>query len=299
MMAAPDLTLAIGGYGFHEYRLDGSAATLAAQYRPFAANAEPAVTSQVHKNPRPPLNGCGWRLVFDASPNWTLWRNHGRLLFRTMFLEALCDQELTRCDLFPLPSSGATENPISFFSYPLAELITISLLARGSGILLHGCGVEVDGGAILFCGQSGIGKSTMAGLWQRQGYRILSDDRVIVRQINNRLVACGTPWHGSAELGCPAILPLAGIYLLGRGAANRRTPVNGAHALSLLLQNGFLPFWDKEAMEHCLTFLEHCLTTVPCCATLEFLPDERIIPFLLDPASAPATARTGGTPPWS
>jgi len=280
MMTLPTATLAIGGFGFHEHRLAGPQPGLPPQYRPFAADCEPAVTCQVHSTPRPRASEYDWRLVFDASPNWSLYRYGRQLLFRTMFLEALCDQELRHCDLFPLPGSEAVEAPISFFSYPLAELISITLLARENGVLLHSCGVEVAGQALLFCGQSGIGKSTMAGIWQGHGYRILSDDRVIVRQIDGRLMACGTPWHGSAELGCPAILPLAGIYLLGRGPANRLTPVSGAHALSLAIPNGFLPFWDKEAMEHCLSFLELCLAAVPC-ATLEFLPDEGVIPFLL------------------
>lgn len=277
-MTAPSATLSIGGFGFHEYREDGSETALAAQYTPFIADTKVSVTSHVHNKSMPTRGSSDWNLMFDASPNWTLHQNHNQLLFQTMFLEALCDHELTRCDLFPL--TPAPETPISFFSYPLAELITISLLARNNGILLHSCGVEVEGRALLFCGQSGIGKSTMAGIWQQAGFRILSDDRVIIRLIDNQLVVSGTPWHGSAELGCPATLPLAGLYILGRGNTNSLCPINGAHALSLLLQNGFLPFWDKKAIEACLTFLELCVRTSPC-ATLKFLPDERVIPFLL------------------
>lgn len=284
-MTAPAATLSIGGFSFHEYRDNPATTALAAQYRPFIANTAPSVTCHVHTKPRPSNDTRDWRLVFDASPNWTLHQKHNHLLFQTMFLEALCSHDLNHCDLFPLPDTP--ENLISFFSYPLAELITISLLARQEGILLHSCGIEVEGRALLFCGPSGIGKSTMAGIWQRHGYRILSDDRVIIRQINNQLVACGTPWHGSAELGSPTTLPLANIYLLGRGSANLLAPINGAHAISLLLQHSFLPFWDKEAMENCLAFFEHTLQYIPC-STLEFLPDEQVIPFLL--AAGPRAA---------
>lgn len=295
-MAAPSVTLAIGGFGFHEYRDDGSETILAPQYRPFIAASSAAMTCHVHRESTPPSDTSGWSLVFDAGPNWTLHQRHNQFLFRTMFFTALCDQELSRCDLFPL--STATESPLSFFSYPLAELITISLLARNDGILLHSCGVEVEGQAFVFCGQSGIGKSTMAAIWQQHGYQILSDDRVIIRRIKNRLVACGTPWHGSAELGTPAILPLAGIYLLGRGNANRLSPINGAHAISLLIQNGFLPFWNKDAMERCLTFFERCIQTIPC-ASLEFVPDNRIIPFLLSQCAGANGTGTVSTPLWS
>ncbi|MFT6961950.1 MAG: hypothetical protein ACJAWV_001674 [Flammeovirgaceae bacterium] len=42
--------------------------------------------------------------------------------------------------------------------------------------LLHGCAVEINGKANLFLGSSGNGKSTLAALLVKQGYKLISDD---------------------------------------------------------------------------------------------------------------------------
>jgi hypothetical protein len=64
------------------------------------------------------------------------------------------------------------------------ELVRLHLLGSALGVLLHQRGlfpfhasaVEVDGQAVLFLGQWGMGKSTMAAAMHQQGYRLIADD---------------------------------------------------------------------------------------------------------------------------
>jgi len=70
--------------------------------------------------------------------------------------------------------------------HPQAEDAAVRLFLLGSafGALLHqrgitpihGSAVGVDGGAIIFCGPKGHGKSTLAGAFARLGHPLLSDD---------------------------------------------------------------------------------------------------------------------------
>ena len=53
------------------------------------------------------------------------------------------------------------------------------LLQRGL-LPLHGCAIEVDGGAAVFVGRSGCGKSTLAGALRQRGYRVLADDICVI-----------------------------------------------------------------------------------------------------------------------
>jgi serine kinase of HPr protein (carbohydrate metabolism regulator) len=46
---------------------------------------------------------------------------------------------------------------------------------------MHACGLVDRGDGYLFCGRSGAGKSTSAGLWQREP-RVLNDDRVLIQR---------------------------------------------------------------------------------------------------------------------
>lgn len=48
-------------------------------------------------------------------------------------------------------------------------------------VVLHASAMLVDGKAVLFCGQSGTGKSTMAAALGRRGYTLLSDDLCALR----------------------------------------------------------------------------------------------------------------------
>ena len=58
----------------------------------------------------------------------------------------------------------------------LYSTVTALLLAWRGGVPLHGSAVEVDGRAILICGEAGAGKSTLAAALTAHGGRLISDD---------------------------------------------------------------------------------------------------------------------------
>lgn len=51
-----------------------------------------------------------------------------------------------------------------------------ALLHQRGGIVLHASGIEADGGAILFAGVSGEGKSTLVAALSTRGYPVVCDD---------------------------------------------------------------------------------------------------------------------------
>ncbi len=59
--------------------------------------------------------------------------------------------------------------------YLLGVLMSILLRQRGL-LVLHAAGLAKDGKAVAFVGDSGWGKSTLAGYFVQQGYRLLNDD---------------------------------------------------------------------------------------------------------------------------
>lgn len=97
-------------------------------------------------------------------------------------------------------------------------------LIKFDGIMLHSSAVVMDGKAYLFTAPCGTGKSTHTALWLREfGDRafILNDDKPAIRLEDGAFYAYGTPWSGKTGQNVNCRVPLGGICILRRGAANK------------------------------------------------------------------------------
>jgi len=165
--------------------------------------------------------------------------------------------------------------------YPLDELLMVNFLSLGRGAEVHACGLaDSQGNGHLFLGQSRAGKTTLARFWQKEkGVTVLSDDRIVLRRIGERLWMYGTPWHGEAELASPAKVPLTRTYFLQHGKTNEQAQLGTTEAVARLFACSFLPFYSPEALEFTLGFFEEVVKEVPC-HELRFFPDKRVVEFI-------------------
>lgn len=70
-------------------------------------------------------------------------------------------------------------NPEAFQTYLLGHVLSCAMLCQGLEPL-HATVVVIDGGAVGFLGDTGYGKSTAAVAFLRAGYRLLTDDLLVV-----------------------------------------------------------------------------------------------------------------------
>jgi hypothetical protein len=114
------------------------------------------------------------------------------------------------------PAAGADAADCAI--YLLGSVFGFLLHQRGRTVL-HASAVAVDGKAVLFCGPSGIGKSTLAAALCSRGYPLISDDVCAIS-----FDAAGTPFL-NADARQLKLTPEA-IQALGlagqRGAAVQR-----------------------------------------------------------------------------
>ncbi len=165
-------------------------------------------------------------------------------------------------------------------SYPLEELIFISRLPERNGVIMHACGIAGPDGGFMFIGVSGAGKSTMTKLFRKQpGLKILSDDRIIIRDMDGELRMYGTPWHGEVDICENLGVPLKRIFFIKHWPKNEAARLPVAQAATTLLARCFPPFWDKDGMERTTALCADVAQRVPC-YDLGFVPDERIIDFV-------------------
>ena len=232
-----------------------------------------------------------WGKIFDSGSVWQLYQNNGSYLFSLKsatfgpnpYKVAKVQKDFTRAEVALHRSYFDLEKAIYPLEYPLDELLLINLLAQGRGVEVHSCGViDPLGYGHLFIGQSGAGKTTIARFWQdTPGVTILSDDRIILRQIDNKLWMYGTPWHGEAMLASPERVPLTRIYFLEKGSKNELLSLRESVALGRLIACSFIPFYSQPGVAFSLEFFEKVVKAVPC-YELRFIPDKRVVEFITE-----------------
>ena len=93
-------------------------------------------------------------------------------------------------------------------------------LLQYNGMMLHASAVAIGGYAYLFCGPSGMGKSTHTKMYLKtfgEKAVIINDDKPAVRKTGGVWYAYGTPWCGKDGININERVRLGGICFLRRG----------------------------------------------------------------------------------
>lgn len=126
---------------------------------------------------------------------------------------------------------GFSDGYLEFVS--IYRQIARNILKSGATVL-HACVVEKDGKGYAFAAPSGTGKSTHSALWLRafpDSAHIVNGDKPVVRNIDGKLYAYGTPWCGKEGLNINTRVELVGICFLERAKENKIEPLSSDMAL--------------------------------------------------------------------
>ena len=116
------------------------------------------------------------------------------------------------------------------------------MLFEKNMFVLHASFVMHNGEGILFSGNSGVGKSTQAALWQvHTGARIINGDRVLIYKEKDHFFAAGWFQSGTSGICNNAQCPIKTIVFLEQGLENMVVPMNGLVGFQhLMLQSSYL-----------------------------------------------------------
>lgn len=261
-------------------------ATLGGTCKQFACDVQPEITLHVHSGGVPQVSLQDGDEVFESGSSWSLYRTKGGnvLVQRSPIFGSVphriaeFDSDFRQGEVYsrvPDPQRGQDDPLSTALGCPLAEVLIICLLARGRGLMVHGCGVNDDGKGYLFAGKSTHGKTTMARLWKEQAL-ILNDDRIVLRWSDGRFWMYGAPWHGDYASVSTEPLPLQRIFFLRHAESNDVERKGRATASCMLLTRCFPPLWDAEGMRFTLDFCARLVEAVPC-YELGFMPNDSIV----------------------
>jgi hypothetical protein len=227
--------------------------------------------------------------VFTSGGLWNAYEEDGgtAFYFRAQFLgeapykKAWFDRTFATGRVWLSKRCFQENVPVYPLEYPLDELLMIHRLATGLGAEIHACGVIADGLGRLFVGHSGAGKSTSSRLWmKRSGTKVLSDDRIILRQDHNEFRMYGTPWHGDAGIAAQASHRLDRIFLLEQAPKNEVLALEPSRAAAELLARTFVPHYSASGLASTLLFLEKLVKTIPV-AIFRFTPEPGAVEEIL------------------
>ena len=138
-----------------------------------------------------------------------------------------------------------------------------TVLIKRNAFLLHSSVVMYEGKTVLFCGPSGVGKSTQAQLWQDHlGATVLNGDRCVIMEKDGIFYGGGSPLAGSSNIYHPEQAPIAAIFLPEHAPENRVSRL-GFAALAPLMSQTLLNSWDSRFMEQLAELYQNLLAQVP------------------------------------
>lgn len=169
------------------------------------------------------------------------------------YIEAMCREYITDAPADftvsvtddEIKAEGADEG------YSLEYLETLAIyrkiankIIEYDGFLMHGVVLSVDDKGIAFCARSGTGKTTHSRLWQDMlGDRcqVINGDKPLVRIIDDKVYAYGTPWSGKEGINKNARVELKKVCFIQRGTENEIKPCTKKDALGHFMTQVFIP----------------------------------------------------------
>lgn len=296
-------TLEIGGYRIAVHEPNGYPC-LVWPIRPFEAflvdvNHPADITVDVAVVPTLPDLPMD-RLRFDSNHgHWKLFEAPEGLILDSASPKTLTSRararlspDYRRVEAWVLPDLQNGQvgwSPMHLFN-PVLEVCLLSTLAREGGFLLHASGLVYQGNGLVFTGASGTGKSTLAGWFAGAGALVLSDERMILRRDPDSVRMFGTPWIGSGSFAANASAPLSRLFCISHGQDEHRfKSLPASRIVSLLLQQTFLPYWDRAAMDTTVDSLIFLTQQVPC-VSLACLKNPNVIDAIMNhQLNAPVT----------
>ena len=291
LAASRHLHLCIGGVGIELRSENGELAgeSVLDFYEEFLSEGESEVQLTITCGEPPPVEAAD--TVFAAEENrWRLSRRNGSHLFEIFDTKpphrqvqlAILEDRFSSGHVYvkPVGRSRRPQWSLANLMRPLGELLLIQRLSQGRGVAVHALGINDRGRGLVFLGRSGSGKTTLANLYKGQpGVTILSDERIVLRQIDGEFFVSGTPWPGGGFMVSAETVPITQIFFLHHAPANALEAEDAMTGCSLLLQQTFLPFWNRDALAFALRFGEELLGSVPA-HRLGFVNDASVIEFL-------------------
>ena len=204
----------------------------------------------------------------------------GRMVWQQVSKNQLQLQLVVSADRTHIAVTADETDTFGMAVWESLTFLVFYLLLKKQVLTLHGAMVEADGKAIIFTGQSGVGKTTQARLWRdHKNALVLNGDRSCVYHDGSRWMGFGTPWCGTSGEYCNRQTPIGAVVVVEKDYVNQVEPLEGLARLQSIMPHGQIPFWGGELTEQALQLLDGFLAEIPV-LRLRCKPDTQAVDVL-------------------
>lgn len=139
------------------------------------------------------------------------------------------------------------------------------LLMDYNAFLMHAAVISIDGQGIAFTAESGTGKTTRVLLWKKafgKRMKVVNGDKPVMKFVNDRLFAFGTPWRGKEHMGENTYVPMKAICFIQRGETVSLQRMDAKEITLRLFKQVLLPN-DPKLMGLFMALMERFVKEVP------------------------------------
>lgn len=215
----------------------------------------------------------------DEPPYFWLYQNEGRF-FAGFSLskkgpECLVCYSDDKKDAVVYVHKSASEHKVEFALTNGLMLLYTFTTSPFDTMLIHASVVNCKGGAYMFLGRSGTGKSTHSSLWLKhiEGTSLLNDDNPVVRVIDGDVYVYGSPWSGKTPCYKNEVYPLKAVVRLSQAPYNKITRQSPLLSYASFMPSCSCMKWDKTSTANLHKSVEAVVKSVPMWK-LSCLPDK-------------------------
>jgi len=296
-MILDEFYLTIGGFNMRFYTTDKTSLMYVPEgYVPFLSQKPENVVVEVRVIPEIPIVLQDSVEVFRASnpePNnngasdllWGVYNYKGADYIVTAepqhqifpYLYGFFPESSNNWEIYCAESYIADgQNILNPLAYPMGPQLIYHLALHRNAIMIHASGVILNNKGLIFSGFSGIGKSTMAGLWQTNGYELINDDRLLLRVIDGRCHVFNTPMPYADS---PKSNILNHAFLLKQHPENYLAALHGINKLTRIMAYCIQHHYNKEHVQIIMNTM-HAIVSDITIHELGFFPDNKVVNLL-------------------
>jgi hypothetical protein len=179
--------------------------------------------------------------------------------------------------IYARKSEHYNEEVLNPLAYPMAPLLWYVLSTEEPLLLVHASGIFDGQKGRLFSGFSGVGKSTLAGIWESNGAQVINDDRLLLkRNVDGTWQMFNTPMlYPDQNKSCV----LNHVYFPFHNSSNTIEKLSGAKALATVLAYTIHHGYDAQHLLHHSHLAEQLVLDLSV-AKLGVVPNKAIIQFI-------------------
>jgi hypothetical protein len=225
-----------------------------------------------------------YKAKLDDQLFWEIVEHENGVMFKVYHPEKLNEiqqialyeeqkKEWTIYCLSEIGDAGAEANPLA---YPLSPLLWHNLVVNNEAIMIHASGVFDGEEGRIFSGFSGVGKSTMAKLWNSKGSLVINDDRLIIRKKKDGYWMYNTPMYYPDAYKKSRLHHVYLPYHHSEFSVTKLEGIQGvARMMAFIIQHGY----NQKNQDAYFQFVSDLMTTLPICQ-LGVVPIQEVVDFI-------------------